>query len=110
MFHTSLGYSVHTVRANYIDISFFRVCLGLINRFDFITCNDSYTFTSVFTELYQLTEMLRENWMIYHIMLAIYHFSEYYSDEVTTLNSETTSIKCLIYLSSVFLGTSTFEN
>ena len=39
--HTSLGYSVRTVCTTSIDIFFFRVRLGLIKQFDFLTCYDN---------------------------------------------------------------------
>ena len=39
--HTALGYSVHTVSAKSIKLSFFRFVLGLINRFDVLTYDDS---------------------------------------------------------------------
>ena len=41
MQHTSLVYSVHMVCAKSIAIYFFRVPLGLIKRFDVLTCDES---------------------------------------------------------------------
>ena len=46
MQHTAVGYSVHMVCEKSIDIYLFRVTLGLINRFDVLTCDES-----IFTRL-----------------------------------------------------------